>query len=128
MESSISNISYPENAMALPDSKTKAYVERYTEFYPLISNVVFAKLRDRDTTHDICQEIFIRYYVKFDEVENHRRWLLNAVRYVLLEHYRKTNGSQVDIDSVSDDVSMSFVNGFRDTRLMIEEALDDIEN
>ncbi|HEY1407167.1 MAG TPA: sigma-70 family RNA polymerase sigma factor [Spirochaetota bacterium] len=114
--------------MALPDSKTKAFTEMYTDFYPLISNVVFSKLRDRDVTHDICQEVFIRYYMKFEEVDNHRRWLLNAVNYVLLEYYRKTKGDHIDINSIIDDVSMSFVNGFRDTRLMIEEALEEIEN
>jgi len=114
--------------MPLPDAKTKEYTEMYTSFYPLISNVVFSKLRDFDATHDICQEVFLRYFEKFSEVENHRRWLLNTVNYVILEHYRKTKGNHVDIDSVIENVSLSFVNGFRDTRLMIEDALDNIDN
>jgi RNA polymerase sigma factor (sigma-70 family) len=114
--------------MALPDPKTKAYTQMYTDFYPLVSAVVFSRIRDKDATHDICQEIFIRYYQKFEEVENHRQWLMGTIKYVLLEFYRKSKGDSVDIDSVVNDVKMTFVNGFRDTRLMIEEALENIEN
>jgi RNA polymerase sigma factor (sigma-70 family) len=111
----------------LLDVKTKAFTDQYVEYYPLIYNIVYSKIKSPESVEDICQEIFTRFFLKFDEVENPRRWLLAAMRNVLYEFYRKNSESHVDIDSVMDDVKVSFVNGFRDTRIMIDEALDDMK-
>ncbi|HON77212.1 MAG TPA: sigma-70 family RNA polymerase sigma factor [Spirochaetota bacterium] len=109
------------------DKKTREFTEVYSDYYPIVYCTVYSKIGNPDDTHDICQEVFIRFYEKFSEVQTPRKWLLGTLRYVILEHLRKKGGTDTDIDMVYNDVSLSFVNGFRDTRIIIEEALEDIE-
>ena len=61
---------------------------------------------------------------------NQRGWLLVAVKNVLYEHYRKVKNMPDDIAEAEafNDVSLTFVNGFRDTRLIIDEAMKSIED
>lgn len=113
--------------MALIDKKTRRFIEAYSDFYPVVYSAVFAHVQDPDDAKDICQEIFTRFYDKYDEVENHRGWLFGAARYVILEHFRK-NRRKVDIDTVLDDENTGFVNGFRETRLVLKEALENPDN
>jgi RNA polymerase sigma factor (sigma-70 family) len=114
--------------MASPDSKTRAYTARYTEFYPLISSIVYSRIHDPETTHDLCQEIFLRYYTKFEEVENHRAWLIGTANFVVLEHYRKKKGTTVDIDGMEEILEEIRPAGTGETRIMIEEALENPDN
>lgn len=101
----------------------KKYSEAYADFYPLIFNVVFLKISNYEEAEDLCQEIFLRMFNKFNEIENIRKWLYGAMRNVLFEYYRKKNLSTEDIEQHLDDSSMSYVNGFRDARLIIEDAM-----
>jgi RNA polymerase sigma-70 factor (ECF subfamily) len=110
----------------LSDRKTQEFTEHYNTYYPLLLGSIYTRVRDFHAAEDICQEVFIRYYDKFDEVENPRRWLFGTLRNVTLEHYRKNSSQTVDIDEIFEDVNLRFVNGFRDTRLIIEDALNKI--
>lgn len=105
-----------------------AYTQAYSDYYPVAYAVIYGKVRNADTANDLCQELFTRFYEKFAEIDNYRRWIYSAIRFVLLEHYRSRNADSAEIESLVNDARMSFVNGFRDSRIMIEEALDDIGN
>lgn len=109
------------------DAKARDFIEAYNDYYPLIYSVVYSKVMSVEDAKDISQDVFMRFFEKQDEVENPRKWLLGTLRNVVFEHYRKKKDS-VDVDELFEDISMSFVNGFRDTRLLIAQALEDMNN
>ena len=49
------------------------------------------------------------------------------LKNVVLRFYSKKRGPEADIDTIFDDVSLTFVNGFRDTRIIIEEAIANVD-
>ena len=107
--------------------KRDNFTDSYIDYYPLVFNAVYTKVGNLDDVKDICQEIFIIFYEKFDEIRNLRKWLLGTIRNVVYEYYRKTKKSTVDIDAIFNDVSLTYVNGFRDTRIIIADAIENIE-
>jgi len=115
--------------MNLLSGRLKDFTAIYSDFYPVVYSSIYARLRDEDITSDLAQEIFTRMLQKIDDVENPRAWIFGAMKLVLFEYYRKKSGTtDIDIDSVLDDVNMRYVNGFRDTRILIQDALAASEN
>ena len=108
--------------------KVGDFTEAYRSFYPLIFSLVHSRIGSEDDACDICQEVFARLYEKFDTVENPRKWLYGAMRNVVLEYYRKSGNIGLNIDENLDDLSLAYVNGFRDTRIMIKDAMDNMSN
>ena len=109
-------------------SQNRQFAEAYSDYFPVIFSVVYQKVGNLNDAEDLCQEIFIHFYNKMNEIKDRRKWLFGTMKYVLLNYYRKKKGDDVDIDEVFDDVKMSFVNGFRDARILIEEALENSIN
>ncbi len=109
-------------------SKRDAFTETYAKYYSLIFSTVLTKIDDVDDARDICQDIFTRFFEKFESVENHRKWLYGTMKNVIMEFIRAKQGGSVDIDDVFNDVGLTFVNGFRDARIVISEAIEDMEN
>lgn len=99
------------------------FTRAYMEYYPLILSATLTKVSNSDDARDICQEVFAIFYDKFDTIENKRAWLYGALKNVVYRYYNKKDTS-VDIDEVFDDIGLSFTNGFRDTRILIREAMD----
>ncbi|OHD64557.1 MAG: hypothetical protein A2176_08480 [Spirochaetes bacterium RBG_13_51_14] len=95
------------------------------ELYPVIYSSILTRLGNRDDADDICQEIFLIFYDKFDAIENKRNWLYGTMKKVLYNHYRKKNKT-VNIGDDFDDIGLTFTNGFRDTRIVINEAIANI--
>lgn len=114
--------------MKLFSDKLKKFTDIYSNFYSIVYNGIYAKIRNTDTAGDLAQEVFTRFYEKMDEVENPRKWLLGTLRFVLLEHYKKNSVDKIDIDEIFNDANLRYVNGFRDTRIILQEALDASEN
>ncbi len=106
----------------------KKYSEAYADFYPLIFSVVYIKINQYEESEDLCQEIFIRLFNKFNEIDDIRKWLYGTMRNVLFEYYRKKKVPTEDIEQYLDDSSMSFVNGFKEARHVIEDAMANIRN
>jgi RNA polymerase sigma factor (sigma-70 family) len=98
----------------------------YMEFYPVVYSSVLSRIRRREDADDICQEIFIIFYDKFETIDNKRNWLHGTMKNVLYSHYRKKNMNVVSIDDF-DDVGLTFTNGFRDTRILISEAMEKVQ-
>lgn len=103
------------------------FTEIYNGFYPLVFSAVYTKVENIDDTKDICQDVFIKFYEKFDDIEDHRKWLYGALRLAVFEFYRKKKGN-INIDDLFNDISLTFVNGFRNARIILSEAFDNIEN
>ncbi|HNX25289.1 MAG TPA: sigma-70 family RNA polymerase sigma factor [Spirochaetota bacterium] len=114
--------------MNIITGKVKKFTDIYSDFYSVVYNGIYAKIRNADISGDLAQEVFTRFYEKMDEVENPRKWLLGALRYVLLEHYKKNSVGTLDIDEIFFDTNIQYVNGFRDTRIILQEAFDTSEN
>ena len=112
--------------MAIKKSrKREQFTEVYSTYFPIIYSVIRTKVDDDIEAEDICQEVFVRLFQKFDDVDNYRRWLFSALRLVVLEFYRSKYNNSVNIDDVWLDISMIFVNGFRDSRIIIEETIEE---
>ena len=112
----------------IASDKIKKFTELYSDFYSVVYHGIYSKVHDKDLAGDLAQEVFTRFYEKMDEVDNPRSWLLGTSRFVLLEHYKKNNVDTLDIEAVFDDENMGYVNGFRDTRIILQEAFNAPEN
>jgi RNA polymerase sigma factor (sigma-70 family) len=110
-----------------PDKKTLLFTKSYNEYYNIVFSTAYYRLGDVDAARDVCQEVFTRFLAKMDEAENCRRWLLSALKFVILEYLRKNSMITVDISEINDDINLSFVNGFDDSRIVIEETLNNME-
>lgn len=106
--------------------KAEQFSSAYMELYPLIFSSVLVRIGNRDDADDICQEIFMIFYDKFESIENRRTWLFGTMRNVLLNHYRKKNRT-VNFDDDFDAIGHTFTNGFRDTRILLSQAMESIE-
>ena len=104
------------------------FVEHYSNFYPLVFNTIYAKIESYEDAEDISQNLFIKLYDKLESVENVRKWLFGAIRLELFNYYRSKKKMEVDVETVLDDAAMTYVNGFRDVRIIIEEALNNMNN
>ena len=107
--------------------KKDRFSELHSEYYPLVSSVVYSKTGNTDDTFDICQEIFIKFFNSLDKIQDHRKWLYGTLRHTVYDYYRQKRGEDADIDDFNY-IGLSFVNGFRDARIIISEAFDSIEN
>jgi len=103
----------------------------YSDHYPLVFNSVYSRIRNTQDAEDICHEIFVAFYKKFDEIMDHRRWLLGSIKYAISHFYRSKGLSDqeiADIDDAPNDPNLAFENGFRDARIIINEAIEDESN
>lgn len=108
--------------------KNKDYFTQiYLDYYPLVFSAVYSKINDKDEVNDICQEVFIILYNKLDEIENIRKWLYGTLKNVVLQHFHKKRGDEVNLDEIFDDVGVTFVNGFRDTRIILSETIEQLD-
>ena len=115
----------------LLSKKEREFRKSYSDYYPLILNTLYYRVKNREDAEDICHEIFVNYYRKFDEVQDPRSWLMGAMKYCISNYYRKKGGASaatVDIADMEDDVHLAFENGFRDIRIIIHDAIEDASN
>ena len=112
----------------LSDPGIERFVENYDSYYSLIFNSIFSKVSNYHDAEDICQEVFIRFYGKMAEIENPRKWLFGCLRLVVFDYYKMKQKKDIDADELFDDIGMGYVNGFRDSRMMIKQVIEDICN
>jgi RNA polymerase sigma factor (sigma-70 family) len=108
-------------------SKKERFMKAYLDYYPLVYGTLYTRVANRDDADDLCQEVFIIFYNKIEEIENGRKWLMGTMKNVVLKYYRDKKADAVDIDSLFDDMGMTFINGFKDTRLIIKQSMEEIE-
>jgi RNA polymerase sigma factor (sigma-70 family) len=105
---------------------TEQFIGHYDACYSLVLSTVYSRIHNFHDAEDITQEVFIRFYAKMDEIENPRKWLFGCLRIVILDYYKAKHHKDVDIEEMFDDMSLAYVNGFRDTRIMLKNTLDEI--
>jgi RNA polymerase sigma-70 factor (ECF subfamily) len=111
--------------MPLFDKKKVEFTEFYADYYQIVYGTIYSKISNADDVDDLVQEVFMHFYARMDGIENRRSWLFGAINNVLSNYYRKKKkfSSEEDISNYLSDVSLTFVNGFRDTRIIIDDAV-----
>jgi len=110
----------------ITDPGTVRFVENYDSYYSIVFNSIYSKISNYHDAEDICQEVFIRFYDNIEEIENPRKWLFGCLRLVVFDYYKGKQRKDVNVDELFDDITMGYVNGFRDTRMMIKQVVDEI--
>jgi len=67
-------------------------------------------------------------YERFEKIDNPRKWLFGTMRLVMLEYFREKQNKNVDIDEIFNDANLSYINAFKDTRIILEAAMNDMNN
>ncbi|MBN2040110.1 MAG: sigma-70 family RNA polymerase sigma factor [Spirochaetes bacterium] len=112
---------------ALSDPKVKKFNDLYNSFYSLVFSTIYSKVNNYHDSEDICQEVFFRFYNKLDEIENPGKWLLGCLRIVVIDFYKQRKSDE-DISDLFDDISMGYVNGFREARVLISQVIEEISS
>ncbi len=115
----------------LLSKKEREFRKSYSDYYPMILNSLYHRVGNREDAEDICHEIFVNYYLKFEEIRDPRSWLIGAMKFSISNYYRKRAGADTtnaDIADMEDDVHLAFENGFRDIRIIIHDAIEDPGN
>ncbi|MBN2159688.1 MAG: sigma-70 family RNA polymerase sigma factor [Spirochaetes bacterium] len=108
--------------------KKREFAEAYNELYPVVFSTVCRKVGIIEDAEDICQELFIKLYNKMEEIENKRKWLYGALKLEVMAYFRKKKPGALDIEDIFNDAGLAFVNGFRETRIIINDAIKDMDN
>jgi RNA polymerase sigma factor (sigma-70 family) len=104
--------------------KRDLFSKYFVDYFPMVYNAVVIKVASQPDAEDICQEVFIALYNHFDEIQNVRAWLYGTLKNLVLKYYKEKYAANENIDNFMEDAALSFVNGFRDTRIIINEVLD----
>jgi RNA polymerase sigma factor (sigma-70 family) len=105
-------------------NKKDKFTELFDEYYHVVFNAIYPKIGNTHDTEDICQEVFIALFNNLDNIDSVKKWLFGTLRNIVYKFYR--NRKQViNIDDMFQDISLTFVNGFRDARLLITAAIED---
>lgn len=114
--------------MNIFDNTQEIFTAYYSDYQSIVYGSIYAKIKNVSVCDDLTQEVFMRLYEKIDRVhpDKIRGWLYSTSKNVLLEYYKqsKKTANNIDIDEINDNLAMSFVNSFKDTRLLVEGAID----
>jgi RNA polymerase sigma factor (sigma-70 family) len=115
---------------AKSDSAAK-FSNAYQNYYNLVYKQLYSRLKNHELTEEMVHEIFIIFNKKQKNIEEHKikQWLFAAIRNSLNNYYRKAESSKQfeNIENYYDSNYLSFVNGFRDARIILEEIYQSIE-
>ncbi|MFH0977216.1 MAG: sigma-70 family RNA polymerase sigma factor [Spirochaetota bacterium] len=112
--------------MSSKSGKRNVFSKLFVDYYPMVFNAVYTKISSEHDTEDICQEVFIALYNHLDEIKNIRAWLYGTLKNFVLKYYKEKYSGNENIENFMEDAALSFVNGFRDTRIIIGEVLDKV--
>ncbi len=114
----------------LTDETNAQFTEIYKTHYPVIRGVLSSKIDDRVDADDIAQDIFIEYLNEIDNVRKPRSWLYVITKNKIALYYKTIKGMTEDIAQLeaTGDSTLAYINGFRDTRLIIQDAIENIED
>ncbi len=108
--------------------KNKEFAEAYNNYFPIVFSAVCGKVVNYADAEDICQEIFLKFHEKYETIEDKRKWLYGALRIEVLKYYSRRKPELGDPEAIFRDAGLSFVNGFRDARIIIKDVINDMEN
>jgi RNA polymerase sigma factor (sigma-70 family) len=101
----------------------------YEQYFDLVFNQFYVNISNVELAEEMSQELFITLMNKQDRVENTKKWLYGSIRNYLANYYR-TKKNKPDIENIEeyyDSNALSFVNGFKDSKIIISECLSKIQ-
>ncbi len=108
--------------------KNKEFAEAYNIYFPIVFSAVYSKVGNFSDAEDICQEIFVSFYEKLETIESKRKWLFGALRLEVMKYYSRIKPEGGDAEKIFQDIGLSFVNGFRDIRIIINDTIGEMNN
>ncbi len=107
--------------------KQDQFTEVYALYYSSLFSVIYSKTGHFSDTEDICQEVFTRFYLNMEDIRNPRAWLYGTMRNVVFDYYKEKGRSAEEIEELMQGGEPAYENGFRESRMIIREILDEPE-
>ncbi|TKG90446.1 RNA polymerase sigma-70 factor [Puteibacter caeruleilacunae] len=87
-------------------SNIQEFEESFKSLYPTLCNYAFSFVKDKDTSEDIVQEVFIKVWNNYSKIKtSHSSYLYQAVKNACLDYLKKSYRTAiVSIDEVSDPI------------------------
>jgi len=111
-------------AEKLTDLKIRKFNDSYDLYFSAIFGAVYRRTGNYHESEDICQEIFLSLFDSIESVDNTRAWLYGVMRNKISDYYRMKGKTPEEIELLVEESSAVYVNGFRDTRIIIEDILN----
>jgi len=111
-------------------AKESSFRKIYSDNYAVIMNLINKHIGNFHDAEEICQNLFITMYNKFDEIENHGNWLRGAVRFEVIAYYRKNDksGNSLSLDALQEELSSVNSRDENDLPIILREAIERSEN
>lgn len=106
----------------------KNFFDIYKNYSGLVYSQLLSKTNDPHAAEEMCQEIFITVNKKMKEIKNIKAWLFGTIKQYLNNYYKneKKKSNTENIEDYFDSNLLSFVNGFRDARIILNECFEKI--
>ena len=61
----------------------RGFRKAYNNYYAMVFNRLYSKLGNSEDAEDISQEVFIKFFKNFDNIEPDKRfaWIKTAIKY-----------------------------------------------
>jgi RNA polymerase sigma factor (sigma-70 family) len=125
----IKNKSISKREIKVKNNDLIRFSKDYEQYFDLVFNQFYASISNVELAEEMSQELFITLMKKQDSVENTKKWLYGSIRNYLANYYR-TKRNKPDIENIEDyydSNALSFVNGFKDSSIIISECLSNIQ-
>lgn len=109
------------------DSTVRKFNREYDLYFSSIFSSVYSRTGSYHESEDICQEIFLSLFDNIESVRNTRTWLYGVMRNMISDYYSRKGKTPAEVELLVEESSAVYVNGFRDTRIIIEEILNSDE-
>jgi RNA polymerase sigma-70 factor (ECF subfamily) len=77
----------------------------WNKFRNELLNFIKAKVNDEYEAEDILQEVFIKIYKNIEQLDDESKlksWLFKITRNTIIDHYRKSKSSELQIQEIED--------------------------
>lgn len=109
------------------ESKSVAKFNRdYNLYYNLVFSLIYRKIKEKSDVNDLCQEVFKKLWENYSKVENKRKWIYGTTNNTLRMYFRN-KPHQENIDQEDFENSLHFINGMKDTKIILEDAIKELE-
>ncbi|MCP4138393.1 MAG: sigma-70 family RNA polymerase sigma factor [bacterium] len=120
---------------AILDNRNNFFSEVYRDYFPLIRNSIVTDVDSFDIAENLSHDVFFTFLLKLDNPDffddmkkNHRKvrkWLFETMKFTFINYYRKEKNMPDEISphDVFENIALTFTNGMRDTRIILEEAV-----
>ena len=110
--------------------KRENFITAYKKYYPIVFQRSLKTVGIKEDVEDICHEVFIELFNKFNEINEPLKWLMIVTRNKIALHYRKKSGRpEESIDSLNfEEKSISITDTAKELRLLLSQEIENSKN